>query len=146
MTALDASVETVTPSGETRTLKLDNLHRLPGETPHIETNLAAGELVTAVVLPPAPGGHQAYHKVRDRASYASGLVSVAVAGGQAALGAVALKPWRASKAEAALAAGAAAAEAAEAELSGARAHGGNDFKLSLTRRLLTAALAEGARP
>ncbi|HEY9235853.1 MAG TPA: xanthine dehydrogenase family protein subunit M, partial [Phenylobacterium sp.] len=70
LTALDASVETLTPQGQGRTIKVRDLHRLPGETPHVETDLAAGELITAVVVPPPPEGAQAYRKVRDRASYA----------------------------------------------------------------------------
>jgi len=143
LSALDATVETVTPTGAARTLGIDDVHRLPGETPHIETSLEAGELVTAVVLPPPPAGRQSYRKVRDRASYAGGLFSLAIAGSRMALGAVALKPWRARKAEAALAAGATPADAAETELADARGHGRNDFKLMLARRVITAALEEG---
>ncbi|MFI4935265.1 MAG: FAD binding domain-containing protein [Caulobacterales bacterium] len=145
LSALGATVETVTPAGRTRALPIDEVHRLPGETPQIETNLEAGELVTAVVLPAPPTGKQAYHKVRDRASYAGGLFSLALAGGQLALGAVALKPWRASKTEAAIAGGASAAEAVQAELSAARGQGRNDFKITLARRVMTAALAEAGR-
>jgi xanthine dehydrogenase YagS FAD-binding subunit len=145
LSALDAEVETVTPAGATRRLALDDLHRLPGETPHIEHSLGAGELVSAVVLPPAPRA-QRFQKVRDRASYAGALVSIAVAGDKVALGGVALKPWRARDAEAALAAGGSAAEAAQAELAQARGHGGNDFKIPLARRLMTHVLAEGSRP
>jgi xanthine dehydrogenase YagS FAD-binding subunit len=144
LVALDAALETVTPTGGTRALAADDLHRLPDSEPHLETNLAAGELITAVVLPPPPDGPQTYRKVRDRASYAAGLVSLAAAGGNLALGAVALKPWRARKAEAELAAGAAPAEAAAAELEAARGHGRNDFKIPLARRLMTAVL-EAAR-
>jgi xanthine dehydrogenase YagS FAD-binding subunit len=140
LSALEARVETVTPTGATRTLALDDVHRLPGETPHVETNLEIGELVTAVVLPPPPEGRQEYRKVRDRASYAGGLFSLALAGERMAMGAVALKPWRASKAEAARAAGASAAEAAEAELADARGLGRNDFKITLARRVMAAAL------
>ncbi|MGH6997413.1 MAG: FAD binding domain-containing protein, partial [Phenylobacterium sp.] len=92
LTALDASVETMTPDGRTRSIKVEALHRLPGATPQVETDLAAGELITAVVLPPPPAGGQAYAKVRDRASYAHGLAMVAVAGGLVAFGAVAHKP------------------------------------------------------
>ena len=142
LSALDASVETVSAGGALRILPIDQVHRLPGDAPHLETNLAAGELVTAVVLPPAPAGGQVYRKVRDRASYASGLVSVAAAGGQIALGGVALKPWRAMAAEAALKAGETPARAAAAELAGARGQGGNDFKIELAGRLMVAALSE----
>ena len=140
LSALDAKVETVTAAGATRTLAIDDVHRLPGETPHIESNLEVGELVTAVLLPPPPVGRQEYRKVRDRASYAGGLFSLALAGERMALGAVALKPWRATKSEAALAAGASHAEAAEAELADARSLGRNEFKITLARRVMVAAL------
>ena len=99
-------------------------------------------MITAVVLPPPPKGAQIYHKVRDRASYAGALVSVALAGDQISLGGVALKAWRASKAEAAMAGGASPAQAAEAEAAGATGYGGNDFKITLVRRLLAATLEE----
>ena len=101
LTALDATVETLSPSGQARSFSILELHRLPGETPDVETHLIPGELITAIVLPPPPAGGQVYRKVRDRASYAAGLASVAVAGGNLALGSVAHKPWRAEKAEAA---------------------------------------------
>jgi len=142
MVALDARVETLSPSGEARAFPLMELHRLPGETPDVETHLIPGELITAVVLPPPPKGGQAYRKVRDRASYAAGLTSVAVAGGNLALGAVAHKPWRAADAEAALAAGASPAEAIAVELKGASDNGRNGFKIDLVRRLVPAAIAE----
>ena len=139
---LDALVETVRPDGSTRTLPVDELHRLPGNTPQTETSLVTGELIVAVVVPPPPEGRQSYAKARDRASYAGGLASVAAAGDRIALGAVALKPWRARKTEQALAAGASPAEAADAELAQAHGAGGNDFKINLTRRMITAALKE----
>ena len=139
---LDARIETVGADGGARSLAIDDLHRLPGDAPHLETHLKAGELITAVVLPPPPEGGQVYRKARDRASYAGGLASVAVAGGRVALGAVALKPWRAHKAEAALAGGASPAEAA-AELEGAQGQGGADFKVNLTRRLMAATIEQG---
>jgi len=144
LVALDASVETMTPGGTTRAIKVEDLHRLPGETPQVETQLAAGELITAITLPPPPPGGQAYAKVRDRASYAHGLAMVAVAGNRVALGAVAAKPWRADHAEVALEAGASPAEAAEAQI--AAADGGDRLthKLALVRRL-TAATIEDAR-
>jgi xanthine dehydrogenase YagS FAD-binding subunit len=144
LSALDASVETVTPSGETRSLAIDDVHRLPGDSPEIETNLVPGELITGVFLPPPPKGPQSYRKARDRASYASGLASVARAGDAIALGAVALKPWRARKAEAALASGAPPAIAAEMELAGARGDSRASFKINLVRRLMTAAMRDGA--
>lgn len=143
--ALGAWVETRTPAGTVRAFALDDLYRLPGDTPHIETTLADGELIAAVVLPPPPEGGQLYRKARDRASFAGGLASVAVAGGQIALGAVALKPWRAGKAEAALAAGASPAEAMRAELAPARGFGRNDFKIALVERLGAATILE-SRP
>jgi xanthine dehydrogenase YagS FAD-binding subunit len=143
LSALEATVETVTPAGLARSIPIDAVHRLPGETPHVETSLEPGELVTAVVLPPPPEGRQEYRKVRDRASYAGGLFSLALAGERMALGAVALKPWRATKAESARAAGASPAEAAEAELADARGLGRNDFKITLARRVIADALTGG---
>ena len=142
LSVLEAQVETVNAKGVKRTLAIDDLHRLPGDAPHLESNIAADELITAVILPPAPQGRQTYRKARDRASYSGGLASVAAAGTRIALGAVALKPWRALKTEQALVDGASPAEAAEAELAQARGAGGNDFKINLTRRMITAALKE----
>src|SRR5882757_5260920 len=78
MTALDALVETVAPDGATRTIPIDAFYRPPGNTPHIETVLAPGELIRSVALPPPPPGRQVYRKVRDRASFAFALVSAAV--------------------------------------------------------------------
>lgn len=144
LTALGASLETLTADGATRTLAVADLHRLPGDTPHIETNLAAGELITAMILPPAPAGGQVYRKARDRASYAGGLASVAVVGSQVAFGAVAHKPWRAVTAEAALASGASAVEAAHAELAGAQDNGKNGFKIALVARMTADALAQAS--
>jgi xanthine dehydrogenase YagS FAD-binding subunit len=77
MRALDATVETVRPDGTARSIPIVDFHRLPGNTPHLETALEAGELITAVTLPKPVGGTQVYRKVRDRASYAFALVSVA---------------------------------------------------------------------
>jgi xanthine dehydrogenase YagS FAD-binding subunit len=142
LAALDAEVETLTPSGQARRFPLLDLHRLPGETPHIETHLVPGELITAVRLPPPPEGGQAYRKVRDRASYAGGLASVAVAGGRIAFGAVAHKPWRAAAAEAALATGASPGEAIAEELSAATEAGRNSFKINLVARLAAATFDE----
>jgi xanthine dehydrogenase YagS FAD-binding subunit len=148
LVALGAWVETVTPAGERRSLPVERLHRLPGETPHLETGLAHGELITDVVLPPPPEGAQIYRKVRDRASFAGGLASVAVAGGRMALGAVAPGPWRASRAEAAFGSGASPEEAMAAELADAVDRGRNGFKIALVARLAVAALAraKGLRP
>ncbi|MFL5296146.1 MAG: FAD binding domain-containing protein [Phenylobacterium sp.] len=142
LVALDATVEVLSPSGAQRSFPLMELHRLPGETPEVETHLIPGELITAVVLPPPPKGGQVYRKVRDRASYAAGLASVAVVGGKIAFGAVAHKPWRAVDAEAALASGASPAEAIAAELAQASNNGRNGFKISLLSRLAPAAIEE----
>ncbi|MCF3934982.1 xanthine dehydrogenase family protein subunit M [Acuticoccus sp. M5D2P5] len=145
MRALDASVETVNADGDTRTMPLADLHRLPGDTPENETTLEPGEMITAVTLPPAIGGRHFYHKVRDRSSYAFALVSVAAVvqadgTGRVALGGVAPKPWRREEAEAALPDGAAAAMAAI--LDGATPTDDNAFKVTLAERTLTAVLAQ----
>jgi len=145
MRALDAVVETVTADGASRTIAIEDLHCLPGETPHIETVLQQGEIITAVVLPPPVGGRQIYRKVRDRASYAFALVSVAAViqpdgSGQVALGGVAHKPWRVEGADAALPDGARAA--ASDLLAGARPTEENRFKLDLVQRMLGAVIAE----
>lgn len=145
MRALDAVVETVTADGASRTIAIEDFHCLPGDTPHIETVLQQGEIITAVVLPPPVGGRQIYRKVRDRASYAFALVSVAAViqpdgSGQVALGGVAHKPWRVEGADAALPDGARAA--ASALLAGARPTEENRFKLDLVQRMLGAVIAE----
>jgi xanthine dehydrogenase YagS FAD-binding subunit len=142
MAALDAEVETLTPSGASRRFPLLELHRLPGETPHLETHLIPGELITAVVLPPPPAGGQRYRKARDRASYATAHASIAVAGGKVALGGVAHKPWRAVQAEAALAAGDSPEAAMAAELRDAQPIGENGFKPVLMARLGAVAIRE----
>jgi xanthine dehydrogenase YagS FAD-binding subunit len=144
MRALDAVVESVTPDGQPRAIPIAELHRLPGETPHLETTLQPGELITAVVLPPPVGGAQIYRKVRDRASYAFALVSVAAivqrdGSGRVALGGVAPRPWRVEAAEAELPNGAKAVAAAL--LAGARPTPQNEFKLALAERTLGAVLA-----
>jgi xanthine dehydrogenase YagS FAD-binding subunit len=145
MRALDATVETVRPDGSTWTIPIAELHRLPGTTPHIETVLERGELITAVTLPKPVGGTHLYCKVRDRASYAFALVSVGVivqpdGSGRVALGGVAHKPWRVEAAEAELPRG---AEAVTARLlADARPTAENQFKLPLVKRTLAAALAE----
>ena len=105
MRLLDATVETVKPDGATRSIGIADLHRLPDETPERETSLETGELITAVTLPKPLGGTHLYRKVRDRASYAFALVSVAAViqkdgTGRVALGGVAPKPWRVEAAEA----------------------------------------------
>lgn len=144
LSALDAQVEVSGKDGQARSVALDDLHRLPGETPQIETSLNPGDLITAVVLPPPPPGGQIYRKVRERASYAFAIGAVAVAGGKVALGAVAHKPWRAKAAEQALAQGANPAEAMAAETAGARTDGHNAFKVKLMGRLGAACLTSTA--
>jgi xanthine dehydrogenase YagS FAD-binding subunit len=145
MRALDAVVETVRPDGAARTIPIAEFHRLPGDTPHIETTLAPGELITAVTLPKPVGGTQVYRKVRDRASYAFALVSVAAivqrdGTGRVALGGVAHKPWRIEAAEAEMPRGARAVAARL--LADARPTRENAFKLALAERTLGAVLTE----
>jgi xanthine dehydrogenase YagS FAD-binding subunit len=145
MRALDATVETVKPDGATRSIPIAEFHRLPGDTPHIETTLEPGELITVVTLPKPVGGTHIYRKVRDRASYAFALVSVAAivqrdGSGRVALGGVAHKPWRVEAAEAELPRGARAA--AERLLAGAKPTRENSFKLQLAERTLGAVLTE----
>ena len=145
MRALDATIETLRPNGSTRTIPIADFHRLPGNTPHIDNNLEAGELITAVTLPKPVGGKQAYRKVRDRASYAFALVSVAAimqrdGSGRVALGGVAHKPWRVDAADRALPQGAKAAAAAL--VGDARTTEHNAFKVSLVERTLASVLAE----
>ena len=142
MVALGAEVETLTPAGDARRFPLMELHRLPGDTPQAETHLIPGELITAVVLPPPPRGGQIYRKARDRASYATAHASIAVAGGQVALGGVAHKPWRAAVAEAALASGASPEAAMAAELADATVSEHSAFKAPLVTRMFAAALRE----
>ena len=158
MRALDAKVETVNPDGEARVIPIAEFHRLPAKTPEIETSLKSGEIITAVTLPPPPPGVQVYRKVRDRASYAFALVSVAaiidsaqgkIRSARLAFGGLAQKPWRAPQAEEKLAGAPANTAsfnaAADAVLKGARGYGGNDFKIPLTRRTLHGVLAEITR-
>jgi len=158
MRALDAKVETVNPEGEARVIPIAEFHRLPGKTPEIETSLKSGEIITAVTLPPPPPGVQVYRKVRDRASYAFALVSVAaivdsaqgkIRSARLAFGGLAQKPWRVPQSEQKLAGAAANTAsfnaAANAVLEGARGYGGNDFKIPLTRRTLHGVLAETTR-
>jgi xanthine dehydrogenase YagS FAD-binding subunit len=145
MRALDATVETVKPDRSTRTIPIAELHRLPGETPHLETVLDKGELITSVTLPKPVGGTHIYRKVRDRASYAFALISVAAivqrdGSGRIALGGVAPKPWRVETAEAELSSGAKAAAAAM--LADAKPTHENAFKLPLVERTLGAVLAQ----
>ena len=145
MRVLDASVETVRPDGQARVIPIADFHRLPGDTPHIETVLQRDELITGVTLPRPVGGTHVYRKVRDRASYAFALVSVAAivqrdGSGRVALGGVAHKPWRVEAAEAAMPQGAKAVAAQL--LAGAQPTHDNAFKLPLAERALAGALLQ----
>ena len=153
LVALDAVVHVQGPSG-TRAIPFEAFHRLPGDTPHVETALARGELITAIELPPLPWARRShYRKVRDRASYEFALVSAAVAldladgivrDARIALGGVATKPWRAHAAEAALRGQPlderTLAAAAEAAVAGAQPRPDNAFKVELARRTLRGTL------
>lgn len=150
MRVLDATVETIRPDGATRKIPLAEFHRLPGTEPHIETVLQHDEFITAVTLPKPIGGTQIYYKVRDRASYAFALVSVAAivqrdGTGRLALGGVAHKPWRVEAAETELPNGAKAVVARL--LADAKPTEQNAFKVKLVERVIAAVLAEakGAR-
>jgi xanthine dehydrogenase YagS FAD-binding subunit len=153
MAALEATIQTEGPKGK-RAIAFADFHRLPGDTPHIENALEAGELVTYVDLPkPVEGAKSVYLKLRDRASYEFALASCAVVarveGGRiryvrVAMGGVGTKPWRSHEAEAALTGKAANAEtfrhAAEAALAGAKPHRENAFKVELARRCVVRSL------
>ncbi|HYF90396.1 xanthine dehydrogenase family protein subunit M [Azospirillum sp.] len=157
LAALEAVVRVSGPKGE-RTIPFAEFHRLPGDTPHIDSTLAADELITAIDLPVEGfAKHSTYLKVRDRASYAFALVSVAAAlemDGQTirtarlALGGVAHKPWRDPAAEAELAGKPASLEnfreAARVLLRDAKGHSHNAFKIGLAERAIVRALAEAA--
>jgi len=145
MRALDAIVDTVKPGGERRSIPIADFHRLPGNTPHIETELQQGEIVTSVVLPPPIGGKHIYRKVRDRASYAFALVSIAAViqpdgTGKVAVGGVAHKPWRIEAAESELPKGAHAT--VSILMADARPTDQNRFKVDLLQRTLGAVLAD----
>jgi xanthine dehydrogenase YagS FAD-binding subunit len=155
MAALDARIETVAHDGANRTIPIGELYRAPDNTPNIETVLRPGELIKSVVLPPPPPGQQIYRKVRDRASYAFALVSVAavvahnnerIQSTRIAFGGLSYKPWRSADAERALSGAALARksydDAGAAALRSARGYGDNDFKIPLARRTLRATLAE----
>jgi xanthine dehydrogenase YagS FAD-binding subunit len=145
MRALDATVETVKPDGQTRAIPIADFHRLPGDTPHIETTLQPGELITAVTLPKPVGGTHIYRKVRDRASYAFALISVGAivqkdGSGRVAVGGVAHKPWRVEAAEALMPKGAKAV--ASGLFANAKPTHDNAYKLTLVERTLASVLAE----
>ena len=155
MRALEAVIVTQKPDGDRRRIAIGEFYRLPGSTPEIETALEPGELITHVELPPAPEGNQTYRKVRDRASYAFALVSVAgivavedgrIASARLAFGGLGPMPWRNEAVEATLIGqeptDAAFHAAAVALLADAKGYGSNDFKIPLTRRTLIATLRE----
>ncbi len=156
LAALDATVHLQGANGGARTLPFTTFHRLPGDHPEVDTVLEPGELITAIELPALPiAANSTYRKVRDRASYAFALVSVAAAleleDGRVkdlriALGGVAHKPWRALKAEAALRGGPATEQAfraaAQAELADAAPLSDNGFKIELVTRTIAAVLGD----
>ncbi|MBC7609337.1 MAG: xanthine dehydrogenase family protein subunit M [Polaromonas sp.] len=155
MRVLDAQVETIASSGARRVIPIADFYLLPGNTPHIETSLQPGELITAVTLPPPLPGMHIFRKVRDRASYAFATVSVAaiidasgatVRSAKLAFGGLAHRPWRVPEAETILAGAtgnqATANAAADRVLQGARGFGHNDFKIPFLRSTLRAVLAE----
>jgi xanthine dehydrogenase YagS FAD-binding subunit len=157
LAALQAVVHVTGPGGD-RAIPFAEFHRLPGDTPHIDTNLGPAEIITAVELPPRGfADHHAYVKVRERTSYAFALVSVAaalemdgetIAEARLALGGVAHRPWRDEAAEALLRGRPASREhvqrAADALLREARGWGDNDFKIELAHRALVRTVAQAA--
>lgn len=155
MTALEARIELLGADQAARRVAIGDFYRLPGSTPQIETVLMPGEMITGVTLPPPPPGRQVYRKVRDRASYAFALVSVAaivatdggtITAARIGFGGVAHKPWRSAEAEAALvgrpATMATFRAAAQAAMAHAVGQGHNDFKIELARRTLCRTLAQ----
>ncbi len=153
--ALGASVEIEDAAGDVRQMPLNDFYRLPGDTPHIETVLEQGDLITAVLLPKPVAGRQIYRKVRDRSSYAFALVSVAavvrmedgkIASAALAFGGLAPKPWRNAKVESALTGKVPSddlfGQAADILLADAVGFGANDFKIPLARRTLRAVLRQ----
>jgi len=158
MTALEAQIELLGTDQTARRVAIGDFYRLPGDTPHIETVLRPGEMITGVTLSSPPPGRQLYRKVRDRASYAFALVSVAavvateagtITTARVAFGGVAPKPWRSVEAETALighlATMATFRAAAEAAMQHAVGRGHNDFKIELAKRTLCRTLAQAAQ-
>lgn len=154
LAALNATVRVTGPGGD-RTIPFADFHRLPGDAPELDTTLQRGDLITAVDLPAGNARRSAYRKVRDRASYAFAVVSVAavlelkderIAGVRIALGGVAHKPWRARKAETALIGAApepeAFMQAMEQELASAKSYEHNNFKIQLTKQVVASMLTE----
>lgn len=157
MRVLDAQVETVSARGTHRVIPIASFHRLPGGSPERDTHIEPDELITGVTLPPPPPGRQLYRKVRDRASHAFALVCVAAIvdaeGGEIrharfAFDGLAQKPWQVEETESGLVGSMASKDmfdaAGDAVLTGAQGHGHNDFKISLTRRVLSGVLTEAS--
>jgi len=155
LAALDAGVLIAAANGSKRNIPLRDFHRLPGDAPQKDNVLELGEVILAVTLPPPTGGKQLYRKVRDRASYAFALVSIAavvrmqggsIADAKLAFGGLAHKPWHDPRIDALLTGAQPSIglfhQAAELLLEGARGYGGNDFKIPLARRTLIAVLRE----
>lgn len=158
MTALDALIEIEDSSGNIRQVPIQEFHRLPGDHPEKDNILEAGDLITAVILPPPVEGKQIYQKVRDRASYAFALCSVAavvkmdgdaIASAALAFGGLAHKPWRDETVEELLIGQQPSTElfakAADQLLAEAQGYGSNDFKIPLTRRVLISVLKEATQ-
>lgn len=158
LTALDAKIEIAASGGNRRTIPIQDFYKLPGSAPRVETTVRHDELITAVLLPAPPLGVQSYRKVRDRASYAFALVSVAVLvqtkdgairQARVALGGVAPQPWRSPEAEAVLHGQRPTPEvfsnAAVASMVGARGWGYNDFKIELAKRTLRHSLVQATQ-
>jgi xanthine dehydrogenase YagS FAD-binding subunit len=158
LAALEATVHVVGPAGA-RAIAFSDFHRLPGDTPERDTNLASDEIITAIEIPPKGfSANYSYLKIRDRLSYAFALISVAAAlelegdtikEARLALGGVAHKPWRDPSAEAALrgqrVGESAFAKAADLLLQGARGYRHNSFKIGLARRAILRTLSQAAR-
>ncbi|QCZ31211.1 xanthine dehydrogenase family protein subunit M [Escherichia fergusonii] len=145
MQLLDAVVETVTPDGSERHIPLSDFYCSPGDSPQRETVLTAGELIVAVTLPPPIVGTHVYRKIRDRASYAFALVSVAAiiqpdGNGRVALGGVAHKPWRMNEADKRIPLGTKAVY--EQLFATAHPTAENEYKLILAKRTLASVLTQ----
>lgn len=145
MRLLDATVECISLGGQTRQIPIAEFHRLPGDAPQHDTTLQQGEFITAVILPAPIGGKHIYRKVRDRASYAFALVSVAAVlqedgTGRVAIGGVAHKPWRIDEADAALVNG--ASSVADILFAHASPTEENRFKIDMVERVIDAAIHE----
>tara|TARA_R110000824_G_scaffold99883_5_gene237471 strand:- start:8201 stop:9190 length:990 start_codon:yes stop_codon:yes gene_type:complete len=159
MTALKATVEIEDKKGKSRNVPIEDFHLLPGDHPEKDNILESGDLITAVILPPPVKAAHIYRKVRDRASYAFALCSVAavitmesdkIASASIAFGGLAHKPWRDRDVEKLLEGKAPSADlfakAADMLLADAEGHGSNDFKIPLTRRVLISVLKEATSP